>query len=552
MIASSVDIRIFRLKRPQISGIAPAEAKIEIERFLEELQDRSKAVRVYVDGFLIEHLIPEHEELLRSLCQHEQVHALRGYYFEPNAELCSPEDLRSQLKLSEQFWARLGNKTCKGTVLLGPVSQAQLQIALESESEAVFAESSTFPQNKESFYLSQDDHKTPLLLFTLSEASSEIRCESPSSELVVNTEQLFASLPVTSLSEAALLAELRTELSKKLIGLPEYVRNNPLEYVNKERLQSALKWFRRSQHLPPATEHASSLLLKKQCVNCLLHAQVEIDAIYHPETDPSDGWLQVEQELYNYGELESFVLQTPFARHHFTSREGGGLQALDYKPRKLALLDANKGEPRTSFTAYLAQNSEEAEATPIAEKGILSVPRKNPGLQVIRATQPLRHSQLGRDALVVKDFMIKSGLGAHRPNSTCGFSLEYWLEGYAGKDELDANLELVVECFYAPPSLSGELLQLRSLLPAGGISDDACSLEVLRHITLPEQLSGVRLIDSLDQFVIDFRSAKPLSHVESMPLYQDSDFLGVRLRFAIPVLDILDSFESNSLFVSIN
>ncbi len=522
------------------------------------MEQRSEPLGVYLDGFLIEHLLPEHEELLRTLARKDSVEILSGFYFEPNLALCTLSELVDHFALTQAFWTRMGRENCSTCALLGSrVSPEQVQLLVEHGISFILASSEAFTSSSSSIVIDHQGKQTTIALIDHFDSSEESSCEISESEAVALRAELFTPQASEPAFETPLVAHQRKELREELAKLPDYVRENPLEYVNKERLANAKKWYLRSQHRPSTQNDSSlslSLALRKKTYHCLLHAQVEIDAIYHPEIDPNDGWLEESRVTNPDGTLASITLHTPFAHYLFSPLSGAGLRALGYKPRKLALLDVGDGSARTSFSALLCEKDgceSEQELVP----GELSIPRKNPGVYVVRATQSLDPERYGKEAQVVKDFMIKSGLGAHRPNATTGFSLEYWLEGVA-QDALDSKTQLAISCHYLPPSLSGELLQLRALLPAGGISDEACSLEVERSISLPRSLSGVRLIDSLDQFVIDFRSAKPLSSVETTPLFyadeSESIFAGVQLRFLLPLKEVLDSFESNSLFVSIN
>lgn len=397
-------------------------------------------------------------------------------------------------------------------------------------------------------------------------------------ELSFVEPEVCISAPETADTAAIRLNHRMADLRRQLEPLPSYIEEHPHIYANRERLKRACRWFLRSQYRPPPVTAASvggEYLSRREAYQSLLHAQVEIDKIKHPEIDPVDGWVLKELIDYDEEQDEEVIIDTPFIRLYFKPSRGGSLVEFDYKPRKLNLLNtADQEQENFSFTGSLIQEEEletpgqrkKNSCAPPLEPAKTTILRHSPDLVVTRFVQPIRTLvPLGEDSFsaeLFKTFTIKAGLGAHLQNSTTGFALEYWLESEAKPPE---NVLFALEWTFMLPSANPDGLSARPLFCVGGEAESTHSLaEPLRLSTdsVPGGAYGIRLIDGLEGYIIELRSAKALRLLEVVPLKGESDHVskvdadlpdygGSLVRFVSTAAELFGDQRSNTLFLSI-
>ncbi len=116
------------------------------------------------------------------------------------------------------------------------------------------------------------------------------------------------------------------------------------------------------------------------------------------------------------------------------------------------------------------------------------------------------------------------------------------------------------------PSAEPALMSARPLLCVGGQSENSISLEkpfCLNTESCPGGLYGLRLIDGLESYVIDIRSAKALAYIQASHILLPEEaeisadkntprFLtGLRLRFYSNSASHWGDEHSNTLFLTI-
>lgn len=114
---------------------------------------------------------------------------------------------------------------------------------------------------------------------------------------------------------------------------------------------------------------------------------------------------------------------------------------------------------------------------------------------------------------LTKHILLRSGIGAHLHDSTCGFSVEYWLEGAAPPGE---NQFLCVSWTFATPSGENAGLSIRALSSVGGVSKELYWADkTLRFAAATNEggLHGLRLVDGIEGFTSDLRFSKPLDEI---------------------------------------
>ncbi|HQH27753.1 MAG TPA: hypothetical protein PLP17_10185, partial [Oligoflexia bacterium] len=388
-----------------------------------------------------------------------------------------------------------------------------------------------------------------------------------------------ASVPALSAHEycsgAARLAERAAEMRGILAPLPGYIAERPHFFENKQRLAQASKHFLSAlegrffhrQHDPAFLRQR----FLRDGYGALLEAQVAVDKIWRPETDPVDGWVDLAAVPRADGGEET-VVDNPFQRLYFAHSLGGALVEYDYKPRKLNLLncEARTANSVPAFCGKLLTREAGGGFTQLGGEFSFSsvrLIRKSPDLLKVRFVEKLEAGASGArrewTGSLYKDFTVRAGLGAHQANATTGFSLEYWLESDV---PAAADMFVGVEWTMMLPSGDPRVMSARPLLCVGGESERVLALTqswLLDSAFHPGGLYGVRLIDGLEGLVIDLRASHRLDFIELAPLWSegrsavDSEleqsmcFGGTRVRFIAPLSAFAGDYRSNTIFVSI-
>jgi len=324
------------------------------------------------------------------------------------------------------------------------------------------------------------------------------------------------------------LTELRTRFAEAC-SRAEQGQPSPAQ---RERLASAEKFLLDAEE-DSADESRTN---RRQRATDAISTDVELDYFFHPEIDPTIGWVHVAT-----ADVSRVVIDTQLARLYL-SADGPRLLEVDDKPRKHNLVAAGATPP---LLLILSARDFGAGSFAPPAACTLKVVRESPDIVTIRATS----SGPGGATL---DLSARAGLGAHLPNATIGYTLEYWLEDSLPepKDAL-AVLQL---CFQMPAA-SAAATSVKPLTSVGGVSpqrfggDDVTRLE---SGSVEGGLHGVRIIDGVSGYSIDVRSAKQLNALRTAPLSADIGAdEGIVVQLAMTAARVTGDDKLNSVFVSI-
>ncbi|MFN8389530.1 MAG: hypothetical protein U0136_04500 [Bdellovibrionota bacterium] len=377
--------------------------------------------------------------------------------------------------------------------------------------------------------------------------------------------------------EQRLLSERREALRRALIPLPELIKTMPKEAANTERLRAARRFYLKTHHadfMLGTAKQFRSHKLRRAFADAVLCAQVELDTIVHPEVDPLHGWITYAVESGAGQHTPKVVVDSQLKTLFFEPTLAGALVEFDYKPRKVNLSNTSDLQCRNlSFidgvlelsSAELKASSMQAVAERLVpQEGDRAEPlvtRHTPdlfGLRLIRTLTPKSLKTESSAAVsLVKHYAVKAGIGAYLNNATTGFSVEHWVEGTPPSG---SNHYLVSQFCFSLPSGNAEGMSLRPLSIAGGTAEVALTLDELRFVEnrdVPGGLYGTRLIDGINGFVMDLRSAKPLNGMAVFPLVADPELPpedgcgGVCCLFFVELRRVTGDDKANTIFLSI-
>ncbi|MDR2337265.1 MAG: hypothetical protein LBE20_01275 [Deltaproteobacteria bacterium] len=343
------------------------------------------------------------------------------------------------------------------------------------------------------------------------------------------------------------LIRLKTQMDKVALFI-KASRHNLAAY-NEKRYQAALKSY--TDAIAVFQTNDCSPAAYREFYKAVLNTQVNIDAIPKPDVDPNLGWVRFIVENYNLPEEELFNIDTQLMTLRFAPFYQGALVGFEYKPRKVNLSVSNFDLGESSFKTYLTNNLEfQTQAN-----SVVSQPTT---VSILTHTQDLLYVLFKTELLsagkitIFKDYKVKSGLGSHLPNTTTGFSMKYWLESKPSQTVL-VDKFLVLEMSLFLPTGMPDSLVAQTLMCIGGVDQRLYALANPAQVkSVPGGLYGVRLIDGLDNFVLDLRSAKKLEHILLSPIFNsDQTYCGTKIAFYIEALDIMGIDKSNTIFVSI-
>jgi hypothetical protein len=264
----------------------------------------------------------------------------------------------------------------------------------------------------------------------------------------------------------------------------------------------------------------------------VLQVHVLLDAINNPEVDPAEGWIR----------REDLIIDTQLARYYLSA--SGNLVGLSYKSLKYELMAIfAESQLLSSFKTDLIATETPTKIQPLKHtKDLLS----------------LRCHEQVLEGTIVKEFTFRGGVGAHLPNSTTGFSVEYWLDDNFKRSTPNQLINLQL-CFL-PPSAEPSSTLFKPLLCVGGVSEDSFTLE--KEITIsgtsqPGGLYGVRFVDGISDFTIDIRTSKYLDEAKITPIFTPSPldksprFQGSVITLSKRAEKLLGDEKSINLFYSI-
>ncbi|HMO16730.1 MAG TPA: hypothetical protein PJ989_01425 [Oligoflexia bacterium] len=254
-------------------------------------------------------------------------------------------------------------------------------------------------------------------------------------------------------------------------------------------------------------------ILYKECWTNLLHAHVEIAFFLYEQLDPLIGWIEYDDSSEAYPVHN--LLTNPFINLSFDKSRNGEISTIEYFPRKILLSDSD----RSLFFTLSESLPDDNKCSLDPDDSVNQYPeiqepklmRKQLDLMAIRFDESLK---TGTDsALLRKVIYLKSNLGSFMPNSTTGFSCEFWIESEAHIEIPQfLNMHLTIRL----PNNS-DLVKTRPLLPMGGEGSmkdiNKSDGIIFNQVNNPTGLSGIRLIESSSHFVADIRFAKTINQI---------------------------------------
>jgi hypothetical protein len=263
----------------------------------------------------------------------------------------------------------------------------------------------------------------------------------------------------------------------------------------------------------------------------LLSAQVEIAYFIYAGIDPINGWIHHQKS--NSKNTSIWEIRNPFLSISNNLDNHGAISRIEYFPRKFLLNNTNN-----SFIFSLLDQdlNDDSFASPV--KSVQPAPyrimRNQPDLFAIRFDETLETNyRKSKETLTCsKVFYIRSGLGSFIPNSTTGFTCEYWLEGEKVPEE-NILLNLYFPLLFPA---SHENIKIRALSSFGGENELLYSINKETPLNLNEKkvagnLFGIRIIHTINHFIIDLRFSKRIEGVSIKADTKDEETTLLNLNF---------------------
>ena len=568
-----------------------------LELLLDALEkERLLKFNLFLSGFALDCL--QGTEMISRLVEKDaagQVELLAGLMFEPSAYLVQPGDTKNQAELCLSFWQQHGLEP--DGLLLAEDEQRYLEelsslplsfLVLATEHPQLLAlsagklsliEAPAVCNPGQGMQGLRKELAAAAEVLLLSGAETLLHLISPDDPSLLrhflqalsdtgSTSMLLGEwanrekqddyiTPPSSVAELTGEAAFRNRLEflrTRMKLLPQLIENNPSYFVNRERFKRTQLDFARAQYGPgPANKGTlrERYLARRNAVRYLLCAEVEADAISHPEVDPSDGWINRQHVDYDGDGEAEWIFESPFFRCCFKPSLSAAVE-FNYKPRKIDLLNtALNSDGNYSFRGVITAGSEQSHLA--GSRAILL--RANPDIAVFRLEEKLALPGREDCYLLYKDFTVKAGLASFPAGATATFPLEYWIEETsAPTDPATFALDF---CLMLP---SGELgsYSARPLLCFGGEGEKAFPLLDPLEITKdksPGGVYGVRLIDGVDNFIIDLRTTKEVAAVQLIPLTDSESgepFCGgIQVRLISPLSSVSGDTNSNILYFTV-
>lgn len=342
-------------------------------------------------------------------------------------------------------------------------------------------------------------------------------------------------------------------LESDIAPLEQYIENHPLEYKNKQRLVETNTYFQQAKESFGSQNIDSLNSWRKQVYKAIIHAQVEMDTIYNPEVDPIVGW--VKQELIDLDKDNKKFLQldTQLMTLHFDLEKSGSVINFEYKPRKANLVNFFEELPESYFAIdYLFEG--ELEKISLENQNKITLNK----IDYLNTKHSLDLcgfrfiSEIAEEVKLIKHYSFKAGIGAYLPNSTTGFSIEYWLES---AKELKDNLYLVNQFSLLFPSGSELGLTIKGLGSFGGIGEnsfEASKSQLLNSGSVAGGLYGLRMIDGVTNLTIDIRFSKAISAIQILPVHdQENNLVTMQLKVFVKAKNVINDDKAMMVFLSI-
>jgi hypothetical protein len=339
-------------------------------------------------------------------------------------------------------------------------------------------------------------------------------------------------------------------LKKQLDEINKIVSNNPssLSNINNGRHELAQKYY--AETARAFNENDGSIRAHTRFYKHLITTQVNLDAIPKPDVDPNSGWVRLNVENYNDQANEIVNLDTQLLTLRIAPSNQGALVGVEYKPRKANLLSPCQTFSSGSFKNYFLESKSVLEITEIKSNDL----NASSDITLLAHTQDFMHircktPQFNNVATIYKDYKVKAGTGAHLSNCTTGFALKYWCDDMVAKH---LPQYFVFEASILLPSAVENGMTCQVLTSIGGVNPKQLKLTKPQEI---EEISGgnygIRLIDGLNNFVMDLRSAKCLDTTLLLPIFKNDEYRGTKIIFLAKTTDVFSFDKANTVFVSI-
>lgn len=390
------------------------------------------------------------------------------------------------------------------------------------------------------------------------------------SEDILNNQR---SEKLPEIAEAKRAYSRLLKLSETIEELPNIMLARPNKEFNKEKLVEAKRYFRKanSAELFRSDKQDNATFryaFRRALFDSIISSQVEADVIVHPEIDPLHGWLDIQIQDYDSDGKDEVIIDSQLKTLFFKPSLGGALVNFDYKPRKLNLtntLDEKKRnlccvDALVSFGGDVKKIAVEKllqEVTAVScESTQAVITRQTLDLAGLRFSRELTSPGTKFSAQLVKHLAVKAGIGAHMNNATTGFSFEFWLEG---PNKPPPETFLVSQWCFMLPSGNPDMLSYRPLTSFGGAAERALPFRrpnILGNSDVEAGLHGLRLIDGLESFIMEIRSAKPINYLASYPLFSETEsekiiYNGNVFLLLFAAERFMDDTKSNTIFLSI-
>lgn len=324
-----------------------------------------------------------------------------------------------------------------------------------------------------------------------------------------------------------------------------------LSSQSEKRVKACKKFLHYFDSFRPITQIENTNVTHFEILNelykLLLYAEVELNYAKYPEIDPVLGWLNVPK---NFSSKEIISISNPFISLEFDSNSSGILTNIDYYPRKESISGF-----RPSF--YFSKTKQKKYPTNSQNCLEPLLMRNSPDLFGIKFQEPVILDCPDSVCTLSKVFYLKSGLTPLANYSTTGFMLEFWIED----DRLTKNLDLTQET-YLQIALSLncklDLVRFRYLSDMGGVSNETFSIpnadDKIEFSTKDALggLKGIRVIDSINQFVSDYRFSRSIKNIIITNSRSNlSDYTYIDLLISLNARDIFGYEKSQNLTFSI-
>lgn len=279
---------------------------------------------------------------------------------------------------------------------------------------------------------------------------------------------------------------------------------------------------------------------------------VDLDACIKPEIDPNEGWVIAQSRNFDNNQSEEFIIDTQLMTLTLRPALSGGLVEWLFKPRKLNFLHAFTDHAIIpSFVCGLCDPQKQTILFD-SQSARLEVKIHTPDQVNLLTKAKVIYQDL--EIIVCSEYLVKAGLGAHRQNSTTGFSYTYWLES---KSALPVDHELVLLLNPMLPSRKELASDAYLLHDIGAVNTKVIQLTapyVFPSCDYPQGIHGIRLVDTENPYAMDIRSQKPLSAIKAAPLYEKNSlayYTGSQISFETKLSPGQFCTEKNTIFVSL-